>query len=115
MSELIASETVDALPYIGMLHVPIYGFNLTLFTGWEAGVSAYVSLALVVKTLDGRQLTFEAAPTDTVGALKRRYEEKEGVAEDVIRFIYSGKVRSVFFFFFVHWCFKIVNYFDFFF
>lgn len=56
-------------------------------------MSAYVSLALVVKTLDGRQLTFEAAPTDTVAALKRRYEEKEGVAEDAIRFIHSGRVR----------------------
>ena len=64
----------------------------------SAGPSAFLPLALPlrggmtikVKTLTGREFEIDIEPSDTVQRIKERLEEKEGIAPDQQRLIFSG-------------------------
>lgn len=50
-------------------------------------------MTIKVKTLTGREIEVDIEPTDTVERIKERLEEKEGIAPDQQRLIYSGALR----------------------
>jgi hypothetical protein len=47
-------------------------------------------MTIKVKTLTGREIEVDIEPTDTVQRIKERLEEKEGIAPDQQRLIFSG-------------------------
>lgn len=51
-------------------------------------------MTIKVKTLTGREIEVDIEPTDTVERIKERLEEKEGIAPDQQRLIYSGAAPS---------------------
>lgn len=49
------------------------------------------NMQITIKTLTGRKQVFNFEDTDTVQDVKRQLQEKEGIQENQIRLIYSGK------------------------
>lgn len=47
-------------------------------------------MQVFVKTLDGRTITLDVERTDTIAAVKRKIQNKEGVSPDMQRLIYQG-------------------------
>lgn len=52
-------------------------------------------MTIKVRTLTGREIEIDIEPTDTVERIKERLEEKEGIAPDQQRLIFSGANRSL--------------------
>jgi len=53
--------------------------------------SATDTMTIFIKTLDGRSMTFEVKPTETVDNLKKSVEERQNIAPDMQRLLFGGK------------------------
>ena len=49
------------------------------------------AMTIFIKTLDGRSMTFEVKPTETVDRLKKLIEERQNIAPDMQRLLFGGK------------------------
>jgi large subunit ribosomal protein L40e len=48
-------------------------------------------MTVFIKTLDGRSMTFQVKPTETVDKLKKLVEERQNIAPDMQRLLFGGK------------------------
>jgi ubiquitin C len=50
-----------------------------------------LGMTIFIKTLEGRSMTFEVKPTDTVDSLKHLIEKRENIAPNLQRLLFGGK------------------------
>lgn len=50
-----------------------------------------IPMQVFVKTLNGKTITLDVNPSDTIGSLKIKIHDKEGIRPNEQRLIYGGK------------------------
>jgi ubiquitin len=75
------------------LHMSIIGGGIETEggNGNANGNGANGSRQIFIKTLQGKTLTLEVKPEDSIGAIKQRIFEKEGIPVDQQRLVFNGK------------------------
>lgn len=48
-------------------------------------------MQIFVKSISGKTRTIEVTPNETIGSLKQKIQEKEGIAAGEQRLVYAGK------------------------
>lgn len=87
--KLLANDkTVDDY---GISNNNILNLHMSIIGGGIETEGGNGTRQIFIKTLQGKTLTLEVKPEDSIGAIKQRIFEKEGIPVDQQRLVFNGK------------------------